>query len=87
MDFKLTDEDRKKLPVLSWGDIKKHNKYNDCWIVSHNKVYDVTEWASRHPGGDIILLGGGLDCTIQLERLVLVLNALIEMLTYVFILW
>ncbi len=34
-------------------------RYNDCWLVAHDKVYDVTEWAKKHPGGDMILLGGG----------------------------
>ena len=36
----------------------------DCWLVIHNKVYDVSEFMIRHPGGRwIILAQGGKDAT------------------------
>ncbi len=27
----------------------------DCWIIIHNKVYNITEWIPNHPGGEIIM--------------------------------
>ena len=32
-------------------EIAEHNKDADCWIVIHDKVYDVTKFLSDHPGG------------------------------------
>jgi len=31
--------------------VAQHNKPDDCWIIVHNKVYDVTKFLSEHPGG------------------------------------
>ncbi|KAI3498255.1 hypothetical protein L1887_34026 [Cichorium endivia] len=45
-------------------ELKKHNKPNDLWISIQGKVYNVTEWAKQHPGGDIPLLNlSGQDVT------------------------
>ncbi|KDO70318.1 hypothetical protein CISIN_1g041866mg, partial [Citrus sinensis] len=33
-----------------------HNTKDDCWIVVHNKVYDVTSYLDDHPGGDDVVL-------------------------------
>lgn len=30
-------------------DIKIHNQEGSCWIVIHNKVYDLTAFATKHP--------------------------------------
>ena len=37
-----------------------HNQDEDCWIVIHNKVYDVTDFLTEHPGGEeaIAVFGG-----------------------------
>lgn len=32
-------------------EVGKHNTAEDCWIIVHNKVYDVTKFLSEHPGG------------------------------------
>lgn len=49
---------------LSWEEIKLHTKNKDKWIVIDRKVYDVSEWASRHPGGTrIISHYAGQDAT------------------------
>nr|GEZ21437.1 delta(8)-fatty-acid desaturase-like [Tanacetum cinerariifolium] len=37
-------------------ELKKHNKASDLWISIQGKVYNVTEWAEIHPGGDIPLM-------------------------------
>ena len=39
----------------SWEEIMKHRSDNDCWLVAHNKVYNVTEFLKLHPPeGDVI---------------------------------
>src|SRR5438094_338419 len=43
---------------------KKHNKRNDCWVIIHNKVYDLTDFLPEHPGGiKVILKEAGKDAT------------------------
>eukprot|EP00499_Haloplacidia_sp_CaronLabIsolate_P004225 CAMPEP_0196774276 /NCGR_PEP_ID=MMETSP1104-20130614/3292_1 /TAXON_ID=33652 /ORGANISM="Cafeteria sp., Strain Caron Lab Isolate" /LENGTH=478 /DNA_ID=CAMNT_0042144429 /DNA_START=100 /DNA_END=1536 /DNA_ORIENTATION=- len=56
-----------RLRKIAMKEVAQHNSHDDCWLVVHGKVYDVTQWAKAHPGGDIILLGGGRDCTIHYE--------------------
>lgn len=45
------DEDQ----LYSWEEVKEHNKSGDGWIVIEDKVYDVSRWARKHPGGSRIL--------------------------------
>ena len=40
---------------LTWNEVKKHNKESDCWIVVDGKVFDVTKYLNKHPGGPAIL--------------------------------
>ncbi|MEI7765088.1 MAG: cytochrome b5 domain-containing protein [bacterium] len=32
-------------------EVSKHNIVSDCWIIVNNKVYDISGYASAHPGG------------------------------------
>lgn len=32
-------------------DVASHSTEEDCWIVLENKIYDVTVWIQKHPGG------------------------------------
>jgi len=52
---------------ISWDEVYKHNKLDDCWVVVHGKVYDVTKWVPSHPGGRIILNGAGREATALFE--------------------
>eukprot|EP01035_Chromulina_nebulosa_P017654 gene17654-23237_t len=57
---------KKKLRIAgpySKEEIRIHNKENDVWIVVDNKVYDITDFVHRHPGGDSILKHAGDDAT------------------------
>lgn len=45
-------------------DVEKHNREGDLWIVYDHKVYDVSPFVRRHPGGwKILVEHGGKDVT------------------------
>ncbi|KAK6936756.1 Cytochrome b5-like heme/steroid binding domain [Dillenia turbinata] len=45
-------------------ELKTHNKPSDLWISIQGKIYNVTDWAKTHPGGDLPLLNlAGQDVT------------------------
>ncbi|XP_075518235.1 acyl-lipid (9-3)-desaturase-like [Primulina tabacum] len=49
---------------ITSDELKTHNKRGDLWISIQGKVYDVSEWAKDHPGGELPLLNlAGLDAT------------------------
>ncbi|GIW62578.1 MAG: hypothetical protein KatS3mg090_0404 [Patescibacteria group bacterium] len=37
---------------LTWDEVKKHNNPKDCWHVIADNVYDATNYANLHPGGE-----------------------------------
>lgn len=41
----------KTKPVITLGDLNKHNGRSDCWIALHSKVWDITDFINEHPGG------------------------------------
>lgn len=43
--------------------VATHNTKSDCWMIISDKVYNVTDFVSRHPGGNEILRGCGIDAT------------------------
>lgn len=51
--------------LINWGEVKKHQSLKDRWIVIDNKVYDVSSWQNRHPGGrKVIGHYAGQDATV-----------------------
>jgi len=48
-------------------DVAVHNTAASCWMVIRGKVYDVTKYISKHPGGNNILKGCGKDATSEFE--------------------
>ncbi len=36
--------------------VKKHNTQTDCWSIVNGKVYNLTDWVSKHPGGSIRII-------------------------------
>jgi cytochrome b involved in lipid metabolism len=45
------------------ADVTNHAGSSSCWLVIDDNVYDVTDFISTHPGGDMILQGCGKDAT------------------------
>ena len=60
---KSREKPRKNLRKITMDEVKKHNKKTDAWLVIEKKVYNVTSWISKHPGGMIIMKGVGKDAT------------------------
>lgn len=49
---------------FTWEDVAQHNTAASAWVIIRGVVYDVTEWADKHPGGsELILLHAGRECT------------------------
>ena len=44
-------------------EIADHNSKDDCWISINGKIYDITSFVKKHPGGDVILQACGKDAT------------------------
>lgn len=50
--------------MLSLQEVRQHNTKEDCWVVIHDKAYDVTDFVDQHPGGaQVILKYAGKDAT------------------------
>ncbi|XP_012272640.1 cytochrome b5 [Orussus abietinus] len=48
----------------SLGEVSRHDRAEDLWIVIHGKVYDLTRFLKEHPGGEEVLLNSaGKDGT------------------------
>jgi cytochrome-b5 reductase len=45
-------------------EVRLHNTKDDLWIIIEDKVYDLSKWKQKHPGGAAILLDfAGTDAT------------------------
>ena len=52
------------LRTISMMEVEKHNSPEDCWVVFHGKVYDLSSFHAEHPGGSkIITSNAGKDVT------------------------
>ncbi len=66
METTTTPSEKKK--GFSMSDVESHKDESSCWAVVNNKVYDLTMWISKHPGGPDKILGiCGTDGTPQFE--------------------
>jgi len=53
---------------IALKEVEKHTDKGSCWIVIHDKVYDVTKFLEEHPGGEEVLLEqAGKDATEHFE--------------------
>ncbi|EXL92811.1 L-lactate dehydrogenase (cytochrome) [Fusarium odoratissimum NRRL 54006] len=54
--------------VLHPAEVAQHNNANSCWLIIHNKVYDLTDFLPNHPGGKkVILKNAGKDSTADFD--------------------
>jgi cytochrome b involved in lipid metabolism len=52
--------------TMTAAEVAAHNSEASCFTIVNNKVYDVTSWISKHPGGRNAILGlCGKDGTVQ----------------------
>lgn len=57
---------KESVQVFPWKEIEKHSSNEDRWIVIDGQVYDVTQWAKKHPGGPkLISHYAGQDATVS----------------------
>jgi len=58
---------QRKKSVYTMEEVAKHNTFEDCWIVYHDDVLDVSGWV-RHPGGKTLLERfAGRDATDEIR--------------------
>lgn len=49
---------------ITYEELAKHDKEDDCWMAVYNKVYNVTPYMKYHPGGvDELMKGAGKNAT------------------------
>lgn len=54
--------------MYTWEEVAKHNAEDDMWVTIEDRVYDITAWVSRHPGGvEVLRLVAGRDITIAFD--------------------
>lgn len=58
-----TNDVKSVLQNYTLSDISSHNSKSSCWMVISDEVFDVTNFISKHRGGDRILAGCGIDAT------------------------
>ncbi|GBC09100.1 hypothetical protein RclHR1_00860038 [Rhizophagus clarus] len=52
------------MKLISAQEVSKHNSREDCWVIIHDKVYDLTNFLPEHPGGSKVILNqAGKDAT------------------------
>lgn len=56
------------MAFINGTEVSKHRTRESCWIVIHDKVYDVTGFLESHPGGaNILIRSSGRDATKDYE--------------------
>lgn len=60
------ENSRGKTYTLS--DLAAHSSASDCWLAIDGKVYDVTNYIGKHPGGNEITKGCGKDATQMFKQ-------------------
>ncbi|XP_049815923.1 uncharacterized protein LOC126263004 [Schistocerca nitens] len=55
-------------PQVSLSEVACHDCPDDCWIIINDRVYDITDFLSKHPGGEEILLEyAGRDASLAFQ--------------------
>ena len=52
--------------IITWAEVEAHRGRESRWVVIDGRVYDVTVWQAKHPGGARILGHyAGQDATVR----------------------
>ncbi|XP_002158999.1 uncharacterized protein LOC100210913 [Hydra vulgaris] len=55
-----------ELPIYSREEVALHTAKSDAWVIIRDKVYNVTNWLDKHPGGVSLILNlAGKDCSVE----------------------
>ena len=50
--------------------VLEHNKEDDCYLIVHNKVYNMTSYLDDHPGGsELMMQHAGKDASLAFEAM------------------
>lgn len=41
--------------TITLADVATHNSPTDCWSAIDGKVYNLTDWINKHPGGSVVI--------------------------------
>ena len=72
----LTKFKDRELPTYTLEEVARHNRVDDCWIVVHDVVYDMTAHCQSHEGWTngskqstliAVLSAMGCDCTLDFD--------------------
>ncbi|KAK3745066.1 hypothetical protein QZH41_014564, partial [Actinostola sp. cb2023] len=54
--------------TFTWEELRQRNTKQQAYVAIRGKVYDVTKFIDRHPGGrDVLLMAAGRDVTMVFE--------------------
>jgi cytochrome b involved in lipid metabolism len=53
--------------IYTETEVARHNTPEDCWTIINEKVYDISPYISRHPGGSEIERACGINATSLFE--------------------
>ncbi|XP_068219926.1 cytochrome b5-like isoform X2 [Palaemon carinicauda] len=50
------EENKASARVFTLAEVAEHKSSDSCYMVIHDRVYDVTKFLDEHPGGEEVLL-------------------------------
>jgi len=58
-----------RVPEVTRAEVARHNTEEDLWLIIHDKVYDLSGWTRRHPGGyKPLMMVAGREATDAFEQ-------------------
>ena len=54
---------KQQAKTFTLNEVASHNSRTDCWTIISGQVYELTDFITRHPGGDEVLRACGTDAT------------------------
>ena len=60
---RVEENEEPRKGIYSLEEVAKHASADDCWVIVEGKVYDITKFIPRHPGGSLIFVKPGGDVT------------------------